>query len=96
MNETDMSVNFIGARQLSNDVRMGLAIESLSESKTITPLAEREGVSRKFLPLQKKVAIEALDEAFAAKADSAVLFNLPGRCCINREVAKASPFLAIF
>jgi hypothetical protein len=40
-------------------------------------LAEREGVSRKFLHRQKKVAIEALDEAFAAKADSSVLFNLP-------------------
>ena len=66
-----------GARQLSNDARKGLAIESLSESKTIRQLAEREGVSRKFLHLQKKVAIEALDEAFAAKADSSVLFNLP-------------------
>ena len=77
MNESDMSVNFIGARELSNDVRRDLAIESLSESKTITQLAEREGVSRKFLHRQKNVAIEALNEAFATKADSSVLFNLP-------------------
>ena len=72
-----MSNISIGARQLSNDARKGLAIESLSESTTITQLAEREGVSRKFLHRQKKVASEALDEAFAAKTDSSVLFNLP-------------------
>ena len=67
----------MGARQLSNDARKCLAIESLSESTTITQLAEREGISRKFLHRQKKVASEALDEAFAAKTDSSVLFNLP-------------------
>ena len=77
MSETDMTLILSGARRLSNDARKGLAIESLSESKSIKQLAEREGVSRKFLQLQKKVAIEALDDAFAAKTDSSVLFNLP-------------------
>jgi len=60
-----MSDISMGARQLSNDARKCLAIESLSESTTITQLAEREGVSRKFLHRQYKLAIEALDEAFA-------------------------------
>ena len=36
-----MSNISIGARQLSNDARKDLAIESLSESSTITQLAER-------------------------------------------------------
>ena len=82
-----MSDISIGTRQLSNDASKCLAIESLSESTTITQLAEREGVSRKFLHRQKKVAIEALDEAFAAKADSSVLFNLPvTKSWLNRLV----------
>jgi hypothetical protein len=37
----------MSARQLSNDARKYLAIESLSESTTITQLAEREGVNVK-------------------------------------------------
>ena len=49
-----MSAISMGARQLSNDARKGLAMESLSESTTITQLAEREGVSRKFFHRQYK------------------------------------------
>jgi transposase-like protein len=77
LSEIDMSASLPAARQFSNEARKNLAIESLSETKTITQLAKREGVSRKYLHLQKKVAIEALDDAFAAKEETDVLFNLP-------------------
>ena len=64
------------AANLSNDARKGLAILSLSKAEPIAHLADREGVSRQFLYRQKQKAVEALDEAFAARDDD-ILFNLP-------------------
>jgi len=57
------------AANLSNDARKGLAILSLSKAEPIAHLADREGVSRQFLYRQKRKAVEALDEAFAARDD---------------------------
>ena len=39
-------------------------------------LADREGVSRQFLYRQKRNAVEALDEALAARDDD-IVFHLP-------------------
>jgi hypothetical protein len=64
------------AANLSNDARKGLAILSLSKAEPIAHLADREGVSRQFLYRQKQKAVEALDEAFAARDDD-ILFHLP-------------------
>src|SRR5450631_1433268 len=64
------------AANLSNDARKGLAILSLSKAEPIAHLADREGVSRQFLYRRKQKAVEALDEAFAAKDDD-VLFYPP-------------------
>ena len=64
------------AANLSNDARKGLAILSLSKAEPIAHLADREGVSRQFLYRQKQEAVEALDEAFAARDDD-ILFHLP-------------------
>ena len=63
-------------RQFSNEARKNLAIESLSGNQDDHNW-QREGVSRKYLHLQKKVAIEALDNTFAANEETDVLFNLP-------------------
>ena len=64
------------AANLSNDAPKGLAILSLSKAEPIAHLADREGVSRQFLYRQKQKAVEALDEAFAARDDD-ILFDLP-------------------
>ena len=64
------------AANLSNDARKGLAILSLSKAEPIAHLADREGVSRQFLYRQKRNAVEALDEALAARDDD-TLFHLP-------------------
>ena len=61
---------------MSNDARKSLALSTLSNTRTASDLAEREGVSRKFLYQQKRIAEEAIDEAFAGK-DNDVLFYLP-------------------
>ena len=57
------------AANLSNNARKGLAILSLSKAEPIAHLADREGVSRQFLYRQKQKAVEALDEALAARDD---------------------------
>ena len=62
------------AANLSNDARKALAILSLSKAEPI--LADREGVSRQFLYRQKRNAVEALDEALAARDDD-IVFHLP-------------------
>jgi hypothetical protein len=73
------------AGKLSNDARKALASLSLSKAEPIAHLADREGVSRQFLYRQKQKAVEALDEAFAAKDDD-VLFYLPVNTAITSKV----------
>jgi len=54
-----------------------LAIQALAGSETVSDLAARHGVSRKFIYQQTCKARTALDDAFvSATPDSAVLFEV--------------------
>src|SRR3954468_9828119 len=57
--------------------RKDLAIQALAQSETVSDLAARHGVSRKFVYQQTHKARAALDGAFSpAVPDSTVLFEL--------------------
>ena len=65
------------AARLPGSERKDLAIHALAGSETVTRLAARHGVSRKFVYQQTHKARAALNEAFPSDApDSAVLFEL--------------------
>src|SRR5919202_3844012 len=65
------------ARLLPGSDRRDLAIQALSGSETVSDLAARHGVSRKFVHRQTHKARAALDDAFSpAVPDGAVLFEL--------------------
>ena len=65
------------AARLPGRERKELAIHALAGSETVTDLATRHGVSRKFVYQQTHKASIALNDAFApAVPDSAVLFEL--------------------
>ena len=65
------------AARLPGSERKDLAIHALACSETVTRLAARHGVSRKFVYQQTHKARAALNDAFASDApDSAVLFEL--------------------
>ncbi len=65
------------AARLPGSDRKDLAIQALAGSGTISDLAARHGVSRKFIYQQTHKARAALDDAFSpAVSDSAVLFEL--------------------
>jgi len=56
---------------------MDLAIQALGRSETVSDLAARHGVSRKFVYQQTHKAVTALDDAFSpATPDDEVLFEL--------------------
>src|SRR3954467_6229696 len=64
-------------RPLSESDRKDLAIQALAGSETISDLAARHGMSRKFVYQQTHKARAALDDAFSpATSDEAVLFEL--------------------
>src|SRR3954464_1501742 len=64
-------------RPLPESGRKDLAIQALAGSETVSGLAVRHGVSRKFVYQQTHKARAALDEAFSsATPDEAVLFEL--------------------
>jgi len=64
------------ARLLGSD-RKDLAIQALAGSGTVSGLAARHGVSRKFIYQQTHKAGTALDDAFSpATPDDEVLFEL--------------------
>src|SRR5918993_7279 len=64
-------------RPLPESDRKDLAIQALAGSDTVSDLAARHGVSRKFVYQQTHKARAALDEAFSsATPDEAVLFEL--------------------
>lgn len=73
------SANACPAQLMVPQERQVLALQGLSGSFTITSLAERAGVSRKFVYQQIDIAQQALEQAFAAPAadDDNVLFHLP-------------------
>ena len=79
------------AANLSNDARKGLAILSLSKAEPIAHLADREGVSRQFLYRQKQKAVEALDEAFAAKDDDVLFLSAGDRSVVEPYVDGTLP-----
>ncbi len=65
------------AARLPGSDRKDLAIQALAGSETVTNLAARHGVSRKFVYQQTHKARATLDDAFSpATPDSAVLFEL--------------------
>ncbi len=65
------------AARLPESDRKDLAIQALAQSATISDLAARHGVSRKFVYQQTHKAVAALDDAFlSATPDHEVLFEL--------------------
>jgi len=64
------------AAKLSENDRKDLAIQALARSETVSDLAVRHGVSRKFVCGQTHKAVAALDDAFlSATPDHEVLFE---------------------
>src|SRR3982750_2151318 len=73
----DRGVGVAAVRPLPESARKALAIQALAGSETVSDLAARHGVSRKFVYQQTHKARAALDDVFASAApDSAVLFEL--------------------
>jgi len=65
------------AARLPGSNRKDLAIQALGRSETVSDLAARHGVSRKFVYQQTHKAVAALDDAFlSATPHSEVLFEL--------------------
>jgi len=65
------------AARLPENDRKDLAIQALARSETVSDLAARHGVSRKFVYQQTHKAVAALDDAFSpATPDHEVLFEL--------------------
>ncbi len=65
------------AARLPGSDRKDLAIQALAGSGTVSDLAARHGVSRKFIYQQTHKAVAALDDAFlSATPDDEVLFEL--------------------
>src|SRR4051794_14852395 len=74
-------------RPLPESGRKDLAIQALAGSETISDLAARHGMSRKFVYQQTHKARSALDDAFSpATPDEAVLFELAGTKTWLRQV----------
>ena len=70
---------YVGAAaRLPGGDRKDLAIQALARSETVSHLAARHGVSRKFVYQQTHKASTALDDAFASDTpdDEEVLFEL--------------------
>ena len=67
-----------GGARLGPAERSGLSVQVLAGTESVTALAARHGVSRKFAYQQADKASAALEDAFApAREDQAVLFHLP-------------------
>jgi len=65
------------AARLPESDRKDVAIQALARSETVSDLAARHGVSRKFVYQQTHKAVAALDDAFlAAMPDDGVLFEV--------------------
>ncbi|MBV9118539.1 MAG: hypothetical protein JOY63_14385, partial [Acetobacteraceae bacterium] len=79
------------AARLPGSDRKDLAIQALAGSETLTNLAARHGVSRKFVYQQTHKACAALDDAFssAAASDDEVLFELAVTKAWLRQVVVA-------
>jgi hypothetical protein len=81
-------------RPLPESDRKDLAIQALARSETVSDLAARHGVSRKFVYQQVHKACAALDDAFSsATMDSEVLFELAVTKAWLRQVIVALPLI---
>jgi len=78
------------ARRLDGESRKRLAVEVLARNEPVTRVAERNGVSRKFLYRQASKADVALNKAFEEKADQdKVMFYLPVTRSFLRQLVLA-------
>src|ERR671932_1039960 len=81
-------------RPLPESGRKDLAIQALAGSETVSDLAARHGVSRKFVYQQAHRARTALDKAFSsATPDDEVLFELAVTKTWLRQVIVALPLI---
>src|SRR3954451_11401758 len=81
-------------RRLPESGRKDLAIQALAGCETVSDLAARHGVSRKFVYQQTHKARAALDEAFSsATPDEDVLFELAVTKTWLRQVIVALPLI---
>src|SRR4051812_12645983 len=81
-------------RPLPGSDRKDLAIQALAGSETVSDLAARHGVSRKFVYRQTHRARAALDDAFSsATPDEEVLFELAVTKAWLRQVIVALPLI---
>src|SRR5215213_4864960 len=81
-------------RPLSESDRKDLAIQALAGSETVSDLAARHGMSRKFVYQQTYKANAALDDAFSsATPDDEVLFELAVTKAWLRQVIVALPLI---
>ena len=75
---TSSSSSFSVAASTPPETRKHFAIHALAGSELVSRVAEREGVSRKFIYRQKHKADIALDHAFSPAGEASnVLFYLP-------------------
>jgi hypothetical protein len=82
------------AARLPESGRKDLAIQVLAGTETVSDLAARHGVSRKFVYTQTGKARAALDDAFlAATPENDVLFNLAVTKTWLRQVIVAPPLI---
>ena len=82
------------AARLPESDRRDLAIEALAGSETVSDLAARHGVSRKFVYEQTHKARTALDDAFLSAApEDEVLFELTVTKAWLRQVIVALPLI---
>ncbi len=82
------------AARLPESVRKDLAIQALAQSATISDLAARHGVSRKFVYQQTHKAVAALDGAFlSATPDHEVLFEVAVTKAWLRQVIVGLPLI---
>jgi hypothetical protein len=82
------------AARLPENDRIGLAIQALARSETVSDLATRHGVSRKFVYRQTHKARAALDEAcLPATPETKVRFELPVTPAWLRQVIVALPLI---
>jgi hypothetical protein len=82
------------AARLQESDRKNLAIQALAQSETVSDLALRHGVSRKFIYQQTDKARAALDDAFlAAASEDEALFELPVTKRWLRQVIVALPLI---
>ncbi len=82
------------AARLPESDRKNLAVQALARSETVSDLAVRHGVSRKFVYGQTRKVRAALDDAFSpATPDDEVLFELAVTKAWLRQVIVALPLI---